>query len=491
MEELISQEKIPNLTGVACDSRKVKPGYAFVAISGFKTDGNKFINEAIDNGASIIFTDKKLDTAILSRKSIPIIQVNDARTYLAHLSAEYYNYPSNQINLIGVTGTNGKTTTTHLIYNLLNYHKNKASRQNIAGLIGTVNVDTGKKILPGNLTTPDPITLQKYLRQMVENRLKYACMEVSSHGIKLKRIVGNNFAIKIGTNISADHFDLHPNFNDYLQVKRTFLERKEDALVLLNNDNEFLRSFGQIAKKQYNFSIKSKCDISADDITKWQKGQEFTYNLNRPLINEKKQKINPCRFTVRMKLPGAHNIYNALIAITVALYYNIEQETIQKFFEGFQGIWRRLQFIYDQEFTIIDDCAHNPGSYGAVFSSVLNLEFNNLIIINSLRGNRGQMINKKNAETISKILKDINNYHLITSNCNDVVKPIDKVNKGEEDVFINTLIKNHIKFEHCQSLESALKKALNFVNENDIILLLGPHAMDHAGEMMLKMIYKK
>ncbi|MFP4017577.1 MAG: Mur ligase family protein, partial [Halanaerobiales bacterium] len=238
-----------------------------VAISGFKTDGNKFINEAIDNGASIVFTDKKLDTTILSRKAVPIIQVDDARSYLAYLTAEYYNYPSKQLNLIGVTGTNGKTTTTHLIYNLLNYHgKSDKNYKKNAGLIGTVHVDTGKGVMPGNLTTPDPITLQEYLRAMVDNDLKYACMEVSSHGIKLKRIIGNKFAVKVGTNISADHFDLHPNFDDYLQVKKGFLEGKEEALVLLNNDNKFLHSFGQIAENQYNFGINGSSDIIAKDI---------------------------------------------------------------------------------------------------------------------------------------------------------------------------------------------------------------------------------
>ncbi|MFP4017578.1 MAG: glutamate ligase domain-containing protein [Halanaerobiales bacterium] len=211
--------------------------------------------------------------------------------------------------------------------------------------------------------------------------------------------------------------------------------------------------------------------------------------MTRPLVSScEKVKIKPCEFTVKMTLPGSHNIYNALIAITTALYYNIDKETIKEFFEGFGGIWRRLQFIYDGDFTIIDDCAHNPGSYGAVFSSVLELDFNKLVIVNSLRGNRGLIINKKNAEKISKTLQGLNNYHLITSNCNDVVKPIDKVSKEEEEVFINTLIKNNTKFEHCQSLNAALKRALSLVDENDIILLLGPHAMDHAGEMILKMI---
>ena len=489
MEDVISQEELPTITGIACDSRKVKPGYAFVAISGFKTDGNKYINEAIENGARVIFTDKKLENTLISKKNIPILQIDDARTHLANLAAEYYDYPSNKINLIGITGTNGKTTTTHLIYNLLNYIKdsfnNKANK--IAGLIGTVHVDTGRKVFPGDLTTPDPIKLQKYLNEMVNNKLKYACMEVSSHGIKLKRIIGNRFSVKVGTNISADHFDLHPNFSDYIQVKRNFLEENGDTLVLINHDNKILRSFGKIAKRQVNFAINNTTDVVADNIQKWNKGQRFTYRLNRNLSYKGDNIIKPCEISINMNLPGNHNIYNALIAITIALYYKIPGKTIKNFFENFQGIWRRLQFIYDENFTIIDDCAHNPGSYEAIFASILEMNFNRLIIVNSLRGNRGNIINKKNAETISKILKEIRNYYFISTNCNDVVKDIDKVNEEEESVFINTLINNNIKFEHYQFLRPALKRALNFVSKDDIIVLLGPHAMDNAGEMILQM----
>ncbi|MFW6389603.1 MAG: Mur ligase family protein, partial [Halanaerobiales bacterium] len=172
MEEL-KEEQIPEHTGITCDSRKVKPGYAFIAITGFKEDGNKYIWEAIEKGASVIFTEKEINL----KSSIPIIKVDNTRTLLGELSAEYYNHPSHNLQLIGITGTNGKTTTTHLIYNLLNANTQKS------GLIGTVKVDNGSQIIPGKLTTPDPVNLQKNLKTMVNNKLKYACMEVSSHGI--------------------------------------------------------------------------------------------------------------------------------------------------------------------------------------------------------------------------------------------------------------------------------------------------------------------
>ena len=488
MEEPVSRQKLPVISGVTCDSRQVKPGYAFVAINGFQTDGNRYIAEAIQKGARVIFTEKIDNNLNTHNSGIPIIQVDDAREHLAYLAARHYNYPSSKLELIGITGTNGKTTSTHLLYHLLNHSKINKEKP-VAGLIGTVNVDTGKRIIPGELTTPDPVTLQKFLREMLDAGLEYACMEVSSHGIKLKRIAETEFAVKVGTNLSADHFDLHPDFEDYMQVKKEFLEEKGTALVLLNQDNRYINSFGKIAERQINFSIRKTGDVCAKDIKNWQRGCSFTYRLNRPLNNEKTGvTIKPCSFPVKTNLPGEHNVYNSLIAITIALYYNIPIVTIQDFFLNFQGIWRRLEFIHDKDFTIIDDCAHNPGSYEAVFNSVLQMSYNKLIIVNSLRGNRGTLINKKNAETICKYLGQLQDYYLLNSNCIDVVKEIDMVSREEERIFREILSIHNIKAEHYQSLKPALERALDLVEEKDIILLLGPHAMDRAGKIILEML---
>lgn len=487
MAERIAQENLLDFTGITCDSRKVKPGYAFVAISGFKTDGNKFIDEAVRNGAKAIFTEKAPVKRQKYIDNIPLIQVKNAREYLAFLAAHHHDHPSKEINLIGITGTNGKTTTTHLIYHLLNYNVINNSRKKLAGLIGTINVDTGKNIFPGKLTTPDSITLQEYLREMVDNGLKYACMEVSSHGIKLRRIGNTRFTVKVGTNISADHFDLHPDLNDYIQVKKDFLKDNSNIPVLINQDNKYLGSFGQIAKNQINYSINNKSDVYADKIEKWGRGQSFLYHLNKNLISENEQITKPFVLKIMMNLPGEHNIYNALIAVTIALYYNISMDLIQGFFENFRGIWRRLEFVYDKEFTIIDDCAHNPGSYEAVFTSISRLNFNKVIVVNSLRGNRGTAINKKNADIIAKYIRKFNKHLLITTNCNEVVKEIDRVSLEEEATFIHTLYNNNLVFEHYQLLHPALQRALDIVEKNDIILLLGPHAMDRAAVMIMEM----
>jgi UDP-N-acetylmuramoyl-L-alanyl-D-glutamate--2,6-diaminopimelate ligase len=478
---MILIDDIPEITGVTCDSREVKPGYCFVAITGLNNDGNKYITEAVKKGAIVIFTEKESE----SKEKVPIIRVKDARQTLSQLAASFYNYPSKKLDLIGVTGTNGKTTTTHLIYHLLNYQILKRS-----GLIGTVKVDTGHRTYPGDLTTPPPVQLQKYLREMVDNHLQYACMEVSSHGIKLKRIGETQFTIKIGTNISMEHFDLHPDFPDYLNAKKSFLDDESCHLVLINRDDHYLSS---LAKKDLNnrlyYAIQADAQIRAEGIKTVNFGVDFIYNLKRPFKNKKGAIIYPCQIPVKMKLFGEHNIYNALAAITVGLYAGISPEQIQQFFRKFKGVWRRLEVIYQNDFTVIDDCAHNPGSYRAVFDAVKKIEYRKLFIINSLRGNRGSEINRENARTISNYLPGLGNVHLITSNCRDIVKPIDLVSKEEEKVFLDTLRENNIKFEHFQELDPALRLTLKKIAKNNLILLLGPHAMDHVGERLLNMIH--
>lgn len=468
-------KEIPSFKGITCDSRKVKSGYAFVAIKGFKRDGNNYIEEAITRGAKVIISEKSFNSDNFG-ENIQFIKVKDCRSILGEMASNFYNFPSSKLKVIGVTGTNGKTTTTHLLYSLLNYDQKKS------GLIGTVKVDTGKETKPGNLTTPPPVLLQKLLHKMLENNLKYGCMEVSSHGIKLKRIKGTKFAVKVGINVSEDHFDLHSDINDYKNVKKSFLtSENKNTLVLINNDDSFFQQLGKIARNQINFGIKNSSPVEAKDISYDNIKTQFTYYLHRPLAN-----ISPCNFPVKMIIPGTHNIYNALIAITIGLYYGLKPSIIQKFFKNYPGVWRRLQVIYNNDFTIIDDCAHNPGSYKAVFQAIKYLNFNKMHIVNSLRGNRGIKINKANAITISTCLRN-KSYNLLTTNCTETVKNIDKVTKKEEKIFLGVLNKHQIKYTHYQKLKPALKKVLKDVNPNDLILLLGPHAMDKAGKIILQM----
>ena len=201
-------------TGIAYDSRKVKPGDLFVAIPGFKVDGTKFIPQAIKNGAKIIVSEKDVQVP----EGVSLQKAPCARSALAHLAAKFYDHPSQKVKLIAITGTNGKTTTAYIIESILRTAGFKT------GLIGTVGAKINGKEIESTLTTPESLELQEMLAKMVEQGVTHVVMEVSSHALALDRVAGCDFDIAIFTNLTHDHLDFHKTREEYLTCKKKLFE---------------------------------------------------------------------------------------------------------------------------------------------------------------------------------------------------------------------------------------------------------------------------
>ena len=197
------------ITGVTNDSRQVEPGFLFVSIQGFKKDGHSFILDALRRGAAAIVTEKPLSNSL----PVPTIQVTNGRRALARMSTTFYGYPAQKLKVIGVTGTNGKTTTTYLIENILSHAGYKT------GLIGTIAYKINGRVYPAGRTTPESVQLQSLLREMVDNGVQHVVIEVSSHALALERVTGCEFDVAVFTNITQDHFDFHGTFENYLETK--------------------------------------------------------------------------------------------------------------------------------------------------------------------------------------------------------------------------------------------------------------------------------
>lgn len=468
---------LKEIRGVTCDSREVEPGFAFVAIQGLKRDGHEFIEDALARGASYIVTEKPVNLVT----SVPIKQVRDGRLALAELAAEIYRHPSLRLKTIGVTGTNGKTTSTFLLHHIFN------ANQINCGLIGTVDIDTGKGKRKAQLTTPDAVDLQYYLWEMVDAGMEFVSMEVSSHGIELKRTHEIDFDLAIFTNVTRDHFDFHQNFEHYVKIKKSLFENlKTDAIALINWDD----SHGSFIAEGLHAQVirygieKKECDLIAENIYKDNLTTSFDLVVRQP-IKTSWAHLEPMRIPVKIKLPGKHNIYNTLAACGAGLLMGLSNDEVQRI-NTFKGIWRRFQIVHDDGFTIIDDCAHNPGSYTAVFETIRDLSYNNLYIINAIRGNRGIQINKDNARTIGSYVKGLPNSHLMITNCAELVKADDLVDPKEEEIFLKTLHEQGVQFEHHPELQPYLQQVRNKIQEGDLILLLGAHAMDKAGDLIIK-----
>lgn len=396
------------ISSICADSRLVRKGSLFVAINGTKEKGSNFINEAISRGASCVIS-PSLNRDI-ERSNIPIISFADTRYGLAALSDEFFGHPSKNLKVVGVTGTNGKTTITYLIRNILN----KANLP--SGLIGTINHYVKDKAVESLNTTPSAIDLQSLLKEMVDSGCKYCAMEVSSHGLDQRRTEGVNFTAAIFTNLTQDHLDYHLNLDNYFQAKsRLFSGLAKDAYAIINLDSPFaLRLRALTCAKLVSYGIDKEADVMAEDLSLGLEGSEFTLDFRG-----RKTKI-------RTKLIGRHNVSNILSSIAFAVTQKIDLKDIQEAIEGFEGVRGRLERVECPDRYVFVDYAHTPDALENVLSVLKQFSKGNLIVVFGCGGERDSLkrplmgeISEKYADTIiitsdnsrqeepAKIAKDI------------------------------------------------------------------------------------
>jgi len=464
-----------NITGITSDSNKVQKGYAFVAIKGTRKDGNKYISEAIANGASIIYTEENIVI-----DNIPVIKVQNARRKLAEMLNQFYDYPSHKLFLVGITGTNGKTTTSYILEHILREAGFKT------GIIGTLGIKFGENHISTNLTTPEPEVLFYQLNEMVKENVQVAIMEVSSHGLKLERVYGLDFDIAIHTNIGYDHMDFHKTKTDYIKSKKMLFDSlKKNGISIINlDDREGLKLIeGNTNTLVVTYGLNPKSSITASSL-KLQDKTEFNLYIQRGLTAINGVEIEPMEIPISLKLIGRHNIYNSLAAISAALCFGVQPFDIAQSLSTFSGLDRRLSIIYDREYTIIDDFCHNPSGYEVIFETIQALDFNKLIIVNSIRGSRGVSINRNNAKVIGSWCSVIKNVILILTLSRDTTGKEDKVRDIEVLAYKNVLDSIGIKYVLYDKLEDSLREALKIAEKNDLILMLGAQGMNLGGEII-------
>ena len=475
----LSNSKVLDITH---NSNQVTPGTLFIAIPGFKADGHQYIKEAIKKGAHAIVGEKERETDL----SVPYIQVNDSRKAIAHLAAKFYNYPGDKVKLIGVTGSTGKTTTTKLITNIL-----KQVTPN-TGLIGTLHTEIKNNTYPQpkSCTTPDALELNRRLYAMYQQGVEYVSMEVSSHALKLDRVTGLDFDLGLFTNLSYDHLNFHKGLTDYFNSKKKlFTNLKLPSAAILNQDDEHSRKISfELSVPHFFYGFGSQADLKAEKIDFSPRGISFLITLKKPLTTLNGKNIAPTSFPVSLPLLGKHNIHNALGAALTGLLLDIEPEKIKEGLESFSGVPRRLELIYDDEFTIIDDFAHNPASLKANFKTLQQLDYNKLVIVHFLKGKRGQQANKRNAQLIATWRKELNLTDLITTRAEGEVKPKNEVLPAEEETFSKVIKDTELNFTSYKTLKPALKDGLNRINPGDLLLLLGGPGLKNARNIIKKIL---
>lgn len=480
---MINKPSIRNLdiTGISYHSQKVEPGHLFVCIRGYKTDGHKYLDDAVTRGATVAVVEE-----IQEQLDIPQIVVKNSRKALAQLAASFYDFPSTSMKMIGITATNGKTSTSYMTDAILENDGNRT------GLIGTVVIKKGDDAIPSELTTPESLDLQKHLYEMAENNVTHVTMEVSSAALELYRVNNVKYDIVSFNNLSREHMETHGTFENYLKVKSSLIRNaSEDSFAILNLDDSYAASLiDQTKAKVITFGIqRDDGHIHCKELDLSSGRGKFTVEIKKPFYANGIQ-YEESEFQVELAVPGLHSVYNAMVAITIGLLCGVPFSTIQSSLKNFKGVPRRFEFIYEEKFKVIDDHFANPGNINVTLQTIDFMDYRNFHLIYAIRGQRGAIINKENALVIADWANKLGIREVIATKSISHTTWKDKVTDAEVKAFTTTMEEANIKVHLFNELPEAIDYGLAIAKKDDLILLAGCQGMDDGAKITLQKLNK-
>ena len=438
----VTQQEI---AAIQIDSRKIIKHAVFVAIKGAKSDGHDFINMAIEKGATVIVCEQK---PTIINNSITYIIVENAQEAVAIMAHQFYEEPSSKLKLVGVTGTNGKTTVATLLFKLFNQLGYSC------GLISTIENHIGKNIVPSTHTTPDPIQLNALLHQMVEAGCKHVFMEVSSHAIHQHRITGLQFVGGAFTNITHDHLDYHQNFEAYLEVKKTFFDQLPTTAFALTNldDKNGAKMLLQTKAKKLSYALHAPANY---------KGKILENLLSGLVMN-----INDIE--VHCRLIGTFNAYNLLAVYGIAIELGEKPQEVLVVLSALTGAEGRFDYIVSAENIIgIVDYAHTPDALENVLTTIAKLRKGNETVI-TVVGCGGDR-DKTKRPVMAQVACDLSNKVFFTSDNPRSEDPNEIIKDMEQG--LSSAAKR--KYINIVDRKEAIKAAISFAKAGDIILIAG------------------
>ena len=438
-----------DIKNISCNSKKVTQDTLFVAIKGYDVDGHDYINDAIANGATAIMLEdiNKIRNIILP-DNVTFIVTKDSRYSLAISACNFYGNPSRKFKLIGVTGTEGKTTTTYMIKTLLEAQGKKV------GLIGTIENYIGEDSLgESERTTPESLDLQRMFAQMVEQKVEYVVMEVSSQALKLNRVAGIKFDVGVFTNFSKDHISAkeHSDMEDYFNSKMKLFENCNIGFVNID-DFRGARVKREAKCQVKTYGIDNGCDLLAKDITITNIGVDF------------KAKISDKNERIKVDIPGRFSVYNSLAAISVALYYGCSPEIIKTALENIKIPGRSELVPNKKELSIMIDYAHSPESLENILQAVKTYTKGRVIVVFGCGGDR----DSSKRPIMGEIAGRIADYSIVTSDNPRTEDPEAIVKDIEAGIS-----KTKGKYEVIVDRREAIEKAIKMANTKDIVILAG------------------
>lgn len=420
------------------DSRKIKQGDVFIALEGSIVDGHTFISKAIENGAKTILVEKDVEKV----EGINYFLVDELREKMGIIASNFYGYPQNQLKIVGVTGTNGKTTTTYILESIL-------GEKNVAR-IGTVEYKIGDEIIPAPNTTPSSLEIIKICKKALEKNIKYLIMEVSSHGLDIGRVNMLRFEAGIFTNLTLDHLDYHKTMENYYLAKRKLFDLVKDKKnSIINIDDEYGKRYLEYTNG-ISYGI-SQGDIQVEIKQITREGQEVTIK-----IFEKEYKIN-------LRLLGRYNLSNLLGAIGAVKTLGLSDEEIISKIPLIHGAPGRFEPVkIDRDFTVIVDYAHTGDALENILKSINEFKTNRVITVFGCGGDR----DKTKRPIMGGIAEKYSDIVIVTSDNPRTEDPEEII----KDIVVGLTKENHIIEIHR---EKAIEKAISLAEKNDIILIAG------------------
>lgn len=427
-------------TGMEYDSRKIEAGNIFVALEGAVVDGHKFIKNAVENGAKAILVSKEVPLEF----PVEYILVKDLRKNLGKIASEFYNYPQKKLKIIGITGTNGKTTSTYLLESILGEEK--------VARIGTVEYKIGDEVIEAQNTTPESLDIVKICKKAVDKGLEYLVMEVSSHALALGRVSMLEFDVASFTNLTLDHLDYHESMQNYFEAKRklfTMLKVKENSVINIDDPygEKLYKEFGG-----YSYSLKNE---SAN-----LKGKILEFHSDGQLVE---LELLDRKYTVKLAILGRYNLYNVLGVIGMALLLGKEADEVVSGLKELKGAPGRFELINcGQDYIVVVDYAHTGDALENILQSINELKKGRVITVFGCGGDR----DPSKRPIMGKIAQRLSDIAILTSDnprTEDPHKIIEDVLKGMDG--------NNYLVE--ENRELAIVKAIEIAKTNDIILIAG------------------
>ncbi|WP_152392198.1 UDP-N-acetylmuramoyl-L-alanyl-D-glutamate--2,6-diaminopimelate ligase [Paenibacillus guangzhouensis] len=442
------------ITGVQTDSRKVQPGDLFICLPGHTVDGHAFADKAVAQGAVALVVEHKLNVPVTQ------IVVKDCRYAMAVFADYYYGSPSKQLKMIGVTGTNGKTTTTYLIERILEDAKFRP------GIIGTIQMRYAGQQIEMSRTTPEALELQQSLHAMVEAGTDACVMEVSSHALLQGRVKGCRFRTAIFTNLTQDHLDYHKTMEEYKAAK---------GLLFSRLGNDFAES-----PDQHTYAILNADDAASDYFRSITSAEVITYGVDRPSdvqasqikITSKGTKFHVTSFRgsadIELRMVGKFNVYNALAAISAALVEGISLEQIKASLESIAGVDGRVEAVdAGQPYAVIVDYAHTPDGLENVLKTVKEFATGRILCVFGCGGDR----DRTKRPIMGQIAAEYSDHVLVTSDNPRTENP-DLILKDIEQGIVDYTSRQST-YELIVDRRSAIQKAIEMASSHDVVLIAG------------------